>query len=447
MNTVAEEEFSLAHRPAVVAKARSGTYLPHTSCRKKLAIDGDGHARLSGTYRPICESGHGLAAGVWRCRPNPGTAAQRRRCGSPRRSLQFGALQCCWRADTGWVSTDALIRDVANVLERGHGLFGPLPSAGGQPGAGGLAGVGERLRGTHAQMDDLAGAGPAHYHRFAKNAVQAMDVAAGTDTALRNRLRAAHHADGSGRVASAAVVHGAASDTTALASTAATPAGQRVLIAALRARLVQQQRVVDACRARDRRLAAAVQSLRYARQAAGGVMPGGAASFGGRGSGGSPFSVLSGLPVVVGASRPGRDQQAALVDWRGDPRGVAVEPGIDAAKAALSKRGCPYVWGAKGPNRFDCSGLTQWAWHQAGVTLGADTYTQIKEGIAVPAGQVRPGDLIFPLDSFGRAGPGHVQLAISDHQVVHAPTPGDVVRITAMPTRYIARRPLRTPIV
>jgi cell wall-associated NlpC family hydrolase len=117
---------------------------------------------------------------------------------------------------------------------------------------------------------------------------------------------------------------------------------------------------------------------------------------------------------------------------------------MDAARAALGKLGCPYVWGAKGPTRFDCSGLTQWAWRQAGVTLGADTYAQIRDGVAVPEGQVRAGDLIFPLDSFGRAGPGHVQLAISDHQVVHAPQPGDVVRLAAMPTRYIARRPLRS---
>ncbi|WP_406813445.1 C40 family peptidase [Mycobacterium sp. M23085] len=88
----------------------------------------------------------------------------------------------------------------------------------------------------------------------------------------------------------------------------------------------------------------------------------------------------------------------------------------------------------------------QWAWRQAGVQLGNDTYSQIKQGVPVPPGQVRAGDLIFPLDAFGdggRGGPGHVQLAISDHQVVHAPTSGDVVRIAPMPGRYIARRPVR----
>ena len=51
-----------------------------------------------------------------------------------------------------------------------------------------------------------------------------------------------------------------------------------------------------------------------------------------------------------------------------------------AVKAALTKLGTPYVWGAKGPNNFDCSGLTLWAYRQAGITLGPDTYTQIKDG-------------------------------------------------------------------
>ena len=145
----------------------------------------------------------------------------------------------------------------------------------------------------------------------------------------------------------------------------------------------------------------------------------------------------------------GRSPRTELVsDWRrGGAANVPGEPGEGAAEAALSKLGRPYVWGARGPNAFDCSGLTQWAWRQAGVQLGNDTYQQIRDGVAVPPGQVRAGDLIFPLDSFGRSGPGHVQLAISDHQVVHAPNSGDVVRIAPMPGRYVARRPVRAVMV
>jgi cell wall-associated NlpC family hydrolase len=90
--------------------------------------------------------------------------------------------------------------------------------------------------------------------------------------------------------------------------------------------------------------------------------------------------------------------------------------------------------------------LTQWACGQAGERIGGDTYSQIKDGVPVPPGQVRAGDLIFPMSSFGeggKSGPGHVQMAISGTQVVHAPTTGDVVRVTGMPGQYIARRPVR----
>jgi hypothetical protein len=293
----------------------------------------------------------------------------------------------------------------------------------------------------------LAGALPAHYGRFSTDAAQAMDAATGTDTVLLGRVRAAGHADGSGWATSAAVVDGAAADTDGLVPITHTPAGQRALIAALRGRLSQQQHVIHAYQARDVQLAEVVRTLGYARRGRMSAIPLGASLFGGRGSGRTPLPMLASLSGLAGVGGAGRNRPGALADWRGDPGGVGVEPGLNAAKAALSKLGCPYVWGAKGPARFDCSGLTQWAWRQAGVTLGADTYAQIRDGIAVPAGEVRPGDLIFPLDSFGRTGPGHVQLAISDHQVVHAPTPGDVVRIAAMPARYIARRPLRTSMV
>lgn len=111
---------------------------------------------------------------------------------------------------------------------------------------------------------------------------------------------------------------------------------------------------------------------------------------------------------------------------------------IRAVQAALSKLGTPYVWGSKGPNAFDCSGLIQWAYRQAGVTLGEDTYTQIRQG--VPVVQAQAGDAVFPLDAWNSRGPGHVQLAISATQVVEAPGRGMNVRVVPMPARYIARR-------
>jgi hypothetical protein len=346
----------------------------------------------------------------------------------------------------------ALVRHVGEVLGRAHALFGG-PSPDGVSAVHAecrLAGAGDRLRSTSGRMAGLAGALPAHYARFADDAVRALDAATGTDTRLTGRVRAAGRADGSGWARSGAVVSGAESDTAGLAAVSGTPAGQRALIAALRARVAQQQHVLDVYKARDARLAAVLRSLAYRRAGGGtsggmrlGAMPFGGGGFGG-GSGSPALSSLSGLAGLAGVSG-GRTPHAALVNWSAPGR-VPAEPGQGAAKAALSRLGCPYVWGAKGPSRFDCSGLTQWAWRQAGVQLGADTSAQFNAGVAVPPGQVRAGDLIFPVDAFGeggRAGPGHVQLAISDHQVVHAPTSGDVVKVAPLPSRYIARRPVR----
>jgi cell wall-associated NlpC family hydrolase len=106
-----------------------------------------------------------------------------------------------------------------------------------------------------------------------------------------------------------------------------------------------------------------------------------------------------------------------------------------AVQAALSRLGRPYVWGATGPDQFDCSGLVQWAYAQAGVPLDRTTYDQINAGVAVPRSHVMPGDLVFPHS-------GHVQIAIGNNQVVEAPHAGASVRISEMGTGVTIRRPL-----
>ena len=106
-----------------------------------------------------------------------------------------------------------------------------------------------------------------------------------------------------------------------------------------------------------------------------------------------------------------------------------------AVRAALSRLGRPYVWGATGPNQFDCSGLVQWSYARAGVHLGRTTYQQINDGIPVPRSQVRPGDLVFPHT-------GHVQMAIGNNLVVEAPYSGASVRISPLGSNIAIRRPL-----
>jgi cell wall-associated NlpC family hydrolase len=106
-----------------------------------------------------------------------------------------------------------------------------------------------------------------------------------------------------------------------------------------------------------------------------------------------------------------------------------------AVRAALSRLGRPYVWGATGPDRFDCSGLVQWAYARAGVSLRRTTYEQILDGVAVSPSQVRPGDLVFPHT-------GHVQMAIGNNLVVEAPQPGGSVQISRLGPSVAIRRPL-----
>jgi cell wall-associated NlpC family hydrolase len=105
-----------------------------------------------------------------------------------------------------------------------------------------------------------------------------------------------------------------------------------------------------------------------------------------------------------------------------------------AVRAALTRLGCPYVWGATGPDRFDCSGLVQWAYAQAGVALPRTTYDQIHVGIPVSRSDVQPGDLVFPHT-------GHVQLAIGDNLVIEAPYSGASVRISPLGANVAIRRP------
>jgi cell wall-associated NlpC family hydrolase len=374
------------------------------------------------------------------------SATPSRKRGGRRKIVRGGLL---WLRDTWGVAVAGLVARVEQVLCRAHGLFGDPPVSGGQAAleAGSrLAGAGQLVRGGAQQISRLSGEMPTRYGIFAADAGSTLDDLAGTDAGLRAALDDAGGADRSGQTDSGAVLRGAAADTAGLAAVSHTPAGEKALIAALRARVAQQQSVVAAYRTRDAQLAGLLRSVAYARRGRSGAgMPeSGGIHWGGSGLGGMPgTAMLPGRSGLAGMPARSRHPRAALVsrtERRTDQ--VPGSPGQAAVRAALGKLGQPYVWGAKGPSSFDCSGLTSWAWRQAGIQLGADTYEQIHDGIAVPPGQVRAGDLIFPRDAFDAAGPGHVQLAISPTQVIHAPQPGDVVRIAPMPSAYVARRPV-----
>ncbi|MEV0035727.1 NlpC/P60 family protein [Streptomyces sp. NPDC050804] len=90
---------------------------------------------------------------------------------------------------------------------------------------------------------------------------------------------------------------------------------------------------------------------------------------------------------------------------------------------ARAQIGKPYVWGASGPSSYDCSGLTQAAWREAGVQLPRTTWEQVEAGTRVATGDLLPGDLVFFYDDIS-----HVGIYIGDGMMIHAPKPGANVR-------------------
>ncbi|UZJ24771.1 NlpC/P60 family protein [Rhodococcus antarcticus] len=117
------------------------------------------------------------------------------------------------------------------------------------------------------------------------------------------------------------------------------------------------------------------------------------------------------------------------------PAGSGV--GGAALQAALSKVGSPYAYGANGPSAFDCSGLVQWSYAQAGMSLPRTTGGQAGVGTAVSQADLQPGDIVIFYNG------GHDGLYVGNGMVVHAPTEGDVVKVA--PMQYMpfagARRP------
>ncbi|MFD0884717.1 C40 family peptidase [Streptosporangium algeriense] len=107
--------------------------------------------------------------------------------------------------------------------------------------------------------------------------------------------------------------------------------------------------------------------------------------------------------------------------------------------AAVSKLGRPYVWGAEGPNTFDCSGLVQWAYGQAGIQVPRVTHQQFVSGPRIELSQAQPGDLLFWRNDPTNPGyVSHVAIYWGDGKMLHAPRTGDVVKIVPISTRNFA---------
>lgn len=141
------------------------------------------------------------------------------------------------------------------------------------------------------------------------------------------------------------------------------------------------------------------------------------------------------LRNAVGASRLTLEQQewinnnGAITDNNVNLSGTV----SDVVAYAVSKIGSPYVWGAAGPNSFDCSGLTSWAYAQVGVNIGRTTYNQAPNGTAVAYSNIQPGDLLF-FNTDGYL--SHVGMYVGNGLMVHAPYPGATVTYTNVNIAY-----------
>ena len=123
---------------------------------------------------------------------------------------------------------------------------------------------------------------------------------------------------------------------------------------------------------------------------------------------------------------------------RGDviyiPNGSGVT-GQDIVTYAYQFLGLPYVWGAVGPDTFDCSGFTSYVYrHAAGIEITRTTYTQINVGTPVSYNEMQPGDLVFTYDN------EHVGIYVGGGMYINATYPGSTIRVTPVTNFYAARR-------
>jgi cell wall-associated NlpC family hydrolase len=105
--------------------------------------------------------------------------------------------------------------------------------------------------------------------------------------------------------------------------------------------------------------------------------------------------------------------------------------GVRALRAALTRQGAPYVWGAEGPVTFDCSGLMLWAYRQAGVSLPRGSWDQARSGTPVVSG-LMPGDLIALYSPVS-----HIGMYVGNGLYLHAPQSGDVVKVARVPWHVV----------
>jgi cell wall-associated NlpC family hydrolase len=333
----------------------------------------------------------------------------------------------------------AYVAQVDRVLAAGQGMF---PASGPGPGGVDAGGPAAPAPPPHSRLAAGVGAAGDEYRR-------SWDAVAGFDDQTNTAAGQGSAEGGAGRAAAAGIRQSAATAAAAIAPATGTPAGVKALVSNMDDRLAAMQRQIESTKAQNQLLAGRLRQIAMAYRAAAAAptaMPGGMPMKGG----GSGAGTLSGvgsaampaswaLRTLIQPANPRNRANDMIGDtlFGGDGRGSSAASG--AVAYARSKIGAPYVWGAAGPNAFDCSGLVQSAYRKAGVSLPRTTYQLIDAGIPVSRNNIREGDLILCNWSAPRT-PEHVMLAISPTMAIEAPAPGQRVQITSIPSGRIEVR-------
>ncbi|MCX2715620.1 C40 family peptidase [Mycolicibacterium sp. J2] len=342
----------------------------------------------------------------------------------------------------GGSGVGAYIAQVDRVLASAQGVF---------PAAGGPGSVSSQGPGVPAAPADSAlstGAG---------NAGDGYKRTWGTVTGLdahTNGTSAAGAAEGqNGRAGATGVRQSAASTAAAIAPATGSPAGVKTLVTSMDDRLAAMQRQIESTKAQNQLLATRMRQMAMAyRQAAqaspasmfrgmgGGMGGGGGMPSMGMGGGGGGFpgmGMFSKLPGMLTGQNSRQASEQLTSDLFGRD-GNGSDRANRAVAFAKSKLGAPYVWGAEGPNAFDCSGLTQWAYRQAGVNIPRTTYDLVNAGTPVSRENIRAGDLI--LCNWQKGQPEHVVMAVSPTTVIEAPNRHERVKFSPIPSGHLVIR-------
>ena len=154
---------------------------------------------------------------------------------------------------------------------------------------------------------------------------------------------------------------------------------------------------------------------------------------------GAAAGTPGGLSQAVFAYNHSQAYVAGVFAWAArytapSPAGAGTTAGTAAiaAKAitfALAQLGKPYLWGAEGPDAYDCSGLVFAAYASAGIRIARTTFGWRQDGPQIPLTRIQPGDLLFSAGSDGTtANPGHVVMYLGGGQIIQAPQAGENVQ-------------------